>query len=150
VSFDEPYYPNIDIHTKSITWRFWRADGEPWMLAGLWSEWTDKNTGEIVPNYTMITQNCDGHPLLSLMHKPERDQEGAILPAVQQDKRSVVPLEKDSWDEWLHGSIAQADALINIPTLEIFSHSSADMVKNIPLPGSAYRYQILDGLRAPF
>ena len=34
-SFDEPYYPNTWIHTKSMGWRFWRTDSEPWMLAGL-------------------------------------------------------------------------------------------------------------------
>lgn len=62
----------------------------PWDLAGLWSEWTDAETGEVVPNFTMITQNCDGHPLLSLMHKPD----GAIPP----DKRAGVPIEFCVWD----------------------------------------------------
>jgi putative SOS response-associated peptidase YedK len=47
---------------KNIWWRLRRADGEPWALAGLWSEWTDPESGEIVPSYTMITINCDGHP----------------------------------------------------------------------------------------
>ena len=28
-------------------WRFRRADGMPWGLAGLWSEWKDPQTGEI-------------------------------------------------------------------------------------------------------
>lgn len=39
---------------KHIPWRMKRADGAPWALAGIWSEWTDPATGEIVPNYTMI------------------------------------------------------------------------------------------------
>jgi hypothetical protein len=42
----------------------------------------------------MITQNCDGHPLLALMHKPEVDKDGRVLPVNQQDKRAVVPLER--------------------------------------------------------
>ncbi len=149
-AFDEPYYPNTHIQTKSIGWRFWRADGEPWMLAGLWAEWTDPETGELVPNYTMITQNCDGHPLLSLMHKPERDKEGQVLLPQKQDKRAVVPLERERWDEWLHGSVTQADALIQLPTLEVFRHGAADMAKSIPLPGVAYDSQILDTPRALF
>ena len=45
---------------RNVWWRMRRADGEPWAIAGLWSEWTDPATGEIVPNYTMITVNCDG------------------------------------------------------------------------------------------
>ena len=35
-------------------WRFKRADGAPWSLAGLWNVWTDKATGETHESYTMI------------------------------------------------------------------------------------------------
>ncbi|WP_068835256.1 SOS response-associated peptidase family protein [Polaromonas jejuensis] len=58
-TFDEPYYPNHDPKAKSIAWRFARADGEPWMLAGLYAEWTEPGTGEIVPSYTMILRVLD-------------------------------------------------------------------------------------------
>lgn len=142
-TFEEPYYPGHDPKAKSIPWRFARADGEPWMLAGLWAEWVSPE-GEIVPSYTMITQNCDGHPLLALMHKPELDRDTkAALPADKQDKRAVVPLERDRWDEWLHGSPAQADALIELPALEVFQHGARDAAKNIPLPGAARNTQVL-------
>lgn len=139
-SFVEPYYPGHDASAKSISWRFARADGEPWALAGIWTEWTDPATGELVPSYSMITQNCDGHPLLALMHKPEADCEGNLL-AVQ-DKRAVVPLERTDWDAWLHGSVEQADALIQLPKLEVFLHGAGDPAKNIPLPGIANQTQI--------
>jgi putative SOS response-associated peptidase YedK len=135
-SFIEPYYPGHDPKAKSISWWFGRADGEPWALAGIWSEWTDPATGEVVPSYSMITQNCDGHPLLALMHKPEVDKVTGLQLA-EQDKRAVVPVERDRWDEWLHGSVEQADALIQLPALEIFSHGAADESKNVPLPGPA-------------
>jgi putative SOS response-associated peptidase YedK len=142
-SFIEPFYPGHDPKAKSISWRFTRADGEPWALAGIWSEWTDPVTGEVVPSFSMITQNCDGHPLLGLMHKPEVDKTTkAVLPADKQDKRAVVPLERDRWDEWLHGSIDQAEGLIQVPALEIFQHGAADPAKNIPLPGAAANTQV--------
>lgn len=88
---------------RSISWLFRRADGKPAMLAGLYSEWSDPQTDEIVPNYTMITQVTDAHPVLSLMHRPGRE------------KRGVVMLEPGDWDAWLHGSAAQADSLIKLP-----------------------------------
>jgi len=76
---------------KHIPWRLRRTDGQPWALAGLWSEWTDPKTGELLANYTMITCNCDGHPLLARLHKPEKDPKTKeILPPEKQDKRSVV------------------------------------------------------------
>ncbi|MCX7240823.1 MAG: SOS response-associated peptidase family protein [Burkholderiales bacterium] len=123
-SFDEPYWGT----GKNIWWRFWRVDGEPWALAGLWSEWVDPQTGEVVPSYTMITQNCDGHPLLGLMHKPDPK-----LPPDQQDKRTVVSLEREDWEQWLHGSPEQAQDLIRVPELELFKHAAADPAKQLDL-----------------
>ena len=117
VSYSEPYWGT----GKNIWWRFARADGEPWALAGIWDEWTDPQTGEVVPHYSMLTQNCDGHPLLGLMHKPDPK-----LPADKQDRRSVVPIEKQDWDAWLHGTIDQASALIQVPDLELLRHGAAD------------------------
>lgn len=37
----------------------------------------------------MLTVNADGHPLMSRMHKPA------------DEKRSVVILRPDDWEEWL-------------------------------------------------
>jgi len=48
--FDEPNWES----GKNVWWRFRRADGAPWGLAGLWNTWTDKSTGEVVESYTMI------------------------------------------------------------------------------------------------
>jgi putative SOS response-associated peptidase YedK len=53
------------VHTA---WQFSAADGEPWGVAGQWSEWMDPATGEVLPSFTMVTQNCDERPLLQLMH----------------------------------------------------------------------------------
>lgn len=106
-------------------WGVARADGLPWALAGIWAEWTDPVTGELVPSYNMLTQNCDAHPLLRLMHRPKLDQE-TMLPLAEQDKRAVVPIEHGQWDEWLSGTQEQAKALIQLPALELFSHGPED------------------------
>ena len=90
------------------------------MLAGLWSEWVDPVTGECVPSYTMLTQNCDGHPILQLMHKPEPS-----LAPDQQDKRTVVPIWEQDQDAWLHGSMLQASELIRVPAPDTLDHGPA-------------------------
>jgi putative SOS response-associated peptidase YedK len=100
---------------KNIWWRLARADGEPWALAGLWSEWTDPATGEILPSFTVLTVNCDGHPLLGRLHKPDPK-----LPADAQDKRSLVPLAPAQWEHWLLGSEAEARALLAPPPMAWF------------------------------
>ena len=88
---------------KNIWWAIWRADGAVAGIAGLYSYWTDPDTGEVVPNFTMITQPAEDHPLLSQMHRPGKE------------KRSLVLLEQASWDTWLNGTQAQAAALIHLP-----------------------------------
>lgn len=104
--------------SKNIWWRLLSADGAPWAIAGLWSEWTDPASGEIVPNYTMLTVNCDGHPLLGRLHKPDPK-----LPDDAQDKRSLVLLEPGQWGIWLHGNEAEARALLVPPSAERFEPS---------------------------
>ena len=109
--FDEPCWET----GKNVWWRFRRADGRPLGLAGLWSTWEDKATGELHESYTMLTMNADHHPLMRRMHKPDPK-----LPADQQDKRSVVPLPPQAWDDGLAGTVQQAQALFKLPEAEEF------------------------------
>lgn len=129
IAYHYPYWGT----GQNIWWRFARKDGTPWMLAGLWSIWTDPATGDPVPNYTMITQNANAHPLLRLMHQDERDAGGNVLPLEKQDKRSVVPLEPADLEKWLTGSLADALDLIKLPDLKLFDHHAADPSKQVEL-----------------
>ncbi|WP_346014378.1 SOS response-associated peptidase [Rubrivivax gelatinosus] len=110
-SFDEPNWES----GKNIWWRFRRVDGSPWGLAGLWNTWVDRTTGEVVESYTMLTLNADACALMSRMHKPDPK-----LPADQQDKRSVVPIEFGDVDEWLFGTPRDAAALVRLSAPESF------------------------------
>ncbi|ADU99605.1 SOS response-associated peptidase [Alicycliphilus denitrificans] len=123
VSFDEPCWET----GKNVWWRFRRVDGAPWGLAGLWNTWADKATGELVESYTMLTLNADAHPLMRRMHKPEPD----LLPDAQ-DKRSVIPIDADDVEQWLRGTVDEAQSLLRLAPVETFdtgpvsaaSHSS--------------------------
>jgi putative SOS response-associated peptidase YedK len=67
------------------------------------------------------------------MHKPEVDRSGAVLPVEQQDKRSVVPVERADWRTWLSGSQSEAAALIRVPAVELFRHGPADPSSEVRL-----------------
>lgn len=110
-SFDEPCWET----GKNVWWRFKRADGTPWGLAGLWNVWVDPATGEEIESYTMLTINADAHPLMGRMHKPDPK-----LGPDQQDKRSVIPIEAGDVDQWLAGTMAQAQELLRLAPVEIF------------------------------
>ena len=109
MSFDEPNWES----GRNVWWRFYRADGLPWGLAGLWNTWVDRTTGEIVESYTMLTVNADAHPLMSRMHKPDPQ-----LPADQQDKRSVVAIESGDVDQWMLGSMEEIKPLLRAPAMK--------------------------------
>ena len=110
-SFDEPNWES----GRNVWWRFYRADGAPWGLAGLWNTWTDKATGEMVESYTMLTLNADAHPLMNRMHKPDPK-----LGPDEQDKRCVVPIELEDVDQWLHGTPADAAELVRLAPVDSF------------------------------
>ena len=105
VSFYEPNWES----GKHVPWRFKRADGGLWGLAGLWSTWTDKATGEIVESYTLLTLNADEHLLMNRMHRPDPKR-----PSHMQDKRSVVPVEAEDVDIWLFGTLTEVHALVQL------------------------------------
>lgn len=127
--FDEPYWGT----GKNIWWRFRRADGAPLMLAGLWNEWTNPDTAEVIPSYTLLTINCNAHPVLRLMHRPDCGPDGMPLPPDQQDKRTVVPLERNEWSTWLEGTAGEAAALVDLPAHSLYAHGAADPAKAVPL-----------------
>lgn len=110
-TFDEPNWES----DKNEWWRFRRADGDPWGLAGLWNQWIDRETGEVHESYTMLTINADAHPLMRRMHKPDPK-----LPADQQDKRSVIPIERGDADRWLAGTMEEAGKLMRLAPIGIF------------------------------
>ena len=110
-SYDEPNWES----GKNEWWSFRRADAQPWHLAGLWNTWTDPETGEVHESYSMITMNCDAHPLLRRFHKPELH-----LPADQQDKRSVVAIDLADMRTWLTGDVDEAASLIRLPEASVF------------------------------
>lgn len=114
--FDEPNWET----GRNVWWRFKRADGAPWGLAGLWNLWADPATGELHESYTMLTINADAHPLMRRMHNPDLK-----LPADAQDKRSVIPVEAGDVDTWLAGTVEQAQRLLQLPPVEAFDAKPA-------------------------
>ena len=111
-TFDEPNWET----GRNVWWRFGRSDGEPWGLAGLWSTWVDKSSGEVIESCTMLTVNADACPLMSRMHKPDKQ-----LAPEAQDKRAVVPIEREQVDLWLHGRQNEIMSLLAHAPLERYS-----------------------------
>lgn len=126
--FPAAWYAEPNWETKkNVWWHLRRADGRPWFIAGLWSDgWVDPDTGEIVASSTMITVNCNDHPMLNRLHKPEFDPvTKEILPMEKQDKRSLVHIDAANWDTWLRGPADEARALLVPQPAEFFDQTDA-------------------------
>jgi putative SOS response-associated peptidase YedK len=80
---------------KAVPTRIQRKDGKPMGIAGLWGS-NRKATGEEVLSFTMLTINADDHDLFKNFHKP------------QDEKRMVVILGEDQYDDWLDAQVAQS------------------------------------------
>lgn len=114
-SFDEPNWEA----GHNVWWRFRRADGAPWGLAGLWDTWRDRETGQVWDSYTMLTMNANAHPIMSRTHKPEVDPKTKLVLPVQ-DKRSLIPLAVHDFDRWLTCTVEEAGAMIQLPPAGLF------------------------------
>jgi len=81
------YEPNWETG-KHVRYRIGLADRRLMCVAGIWR--TLKNPdGSDLHVMSMITVNAEGHPVMSRMHKPA------------DEKRAVVILRPDDWEEWL-------------------------------------------------
>jgi putative SOS response-associated peptidase YedK len=66
-------------------------------------------------SYTILTLNADHHPLMNRIHKPDPK-----VPPDQQDKRSVIPIERGDVDQWLAGTVEEAQQLLKLAPVEVF------------------------------
>ncbi|MET3177841.1 UNVERIFIED_ORG: putative SOS response-associated peptidase YedK [Variovorax guangxiensis] len=114
-SFGEPNWES----GKNQWWRFRRADGRLWALAGLWAPpWTDLETGQVWESFTMLTINANLHPIMSRMQKPEIDKM-TKKPLEVQDKRSVVAIEEHDFDRWLTCTSDEAREMVELISVDL-------------------------------
>jgi len=90
--FYVPFYP--DDAKKSERWRIRRCDRSPLAIAGLWDSWTGED-GEAMLSFSILTLNCDLHPLLSRFNRATNDK------GEPQEKRTPVLLAEEDFDAWL-------------------------------------------------
>jgi putative SOS response-associated peptidase YedK len=97
--FYVPFY--ADDARRSERWRIRRADRSPLSIAGLWDRWVGED-GESLLSFSILTLNCDLHPLLSRFHRGTNDKGEA------QEKRTPVLLAEEDFDEWLDTTPSRA------------------------------------------
>jgi putative SOS response-associated peptidase YedK len=84
------FYEHHHHNGKTYPYLIEHNDKSPMAIAGLWSEWLDKETGEILKTFTLVT--CPGNEMLTEIHNnPKLD--GPRMPLI---------LPEEIEDEWLN------------------------------------------------
>ena len=97
-SFYEPSWET----GKAVRWRIKRSDGQPIAVASIWERIIDKETGEVIFSFSMLTIPAEGHEVMKHFHKPE------------DEKRSIVVLKEESYLPWLNANTIQANDLLKL------------------------------------
>jgi putative SOS response-associated peptidase YedK len=85
----------IEGRDKKTPMRILRTDGAPFAFAGLWSTWTEPDTGEMVRSCTIITGPANAR--IARLHD-----------------RMPIMLSPGAWDEWLDPDQHDIDALARL------------------------------------
>ena len=78
-------------------------DGEPFALGGLFSVWTDRVTGELVPTFTILT--TEANEQMAIIHNTK--------------KRMPLILTKENEREWLEGKLDKLSFEEKLVTTEL-------------------------------
>lgn len=87
------FYEHHHKQGKTFPYFIERHDKKPLPVAGLWSEWLDKETGEIIKTFSMVT--CEGNQMMSEIHNN---------PKLNGPRMPLIFENEDEADAWLDHS----------------------------------------------
>jgi len=111
---DNFFEPNWETG-KAVRWGIERADTQPIAVASIWERFIDKETGEIVFSFSMLTVNADDHPVMKHFHKPN------------DEKRSIVVLNDSDYLNWLNADHENAKDLLKVAPTGLLSSVPAPL-----------------------
>jgi putative SOS response-associated peptidase YedK len=111
-AFYEPCYET----GKAVRWKIALAADRPFAMAGIWDWRPDGPDGKPLISFSMLTINADGHEVMQHFHKAE------------DEKRMVVILEPQQYQEWLHTPVDKAESF--------FKRYPAEQLVAVPAPKS--------------
>ena len=100
-AFYEPCYES----GKAVRTKIQQVNHEPMAIASIWDTWTEPETGELIVSFSMLTIDAGKHPLMNRCHKPE------------DEKRTVVPLRPELFNDWLNATPDTAQSLLNLESI---------------------------------
>lgn len=122
----DAFYEHHHFGGKTYPYKIFMKNNDPVVVAGLWEEWVNKNTGEIIPTFTIVTTT--GNKTMAKIHNnPKAD--GPRMPVI---------LNKEDQKKWLKPILNENDqkeieALIKPCEDELLQYHTVNKLK-----GKAY------------
>ena len=88
------FYEWQQVGKRKIPWYIYKSDNDIISLAGLWSEWIENTTGELINSFSIIT--TDANEMMASIHNTK--------------KRMPVILDRSSEKKWIDLSTSPSDA----------------------------------------
>lgn len=136
------FYEHHHYKGKAYPFHIYNKDTGYLILGGLWSEWLDKETGELRHTFTLVTTR--GNELMAKIHNNPKLSHGPRMPVI---------LQEDQIDTWINGSKDELDAIMKtMDKVELDSHTvhrikGKEFLGNIPEVAEPFEYEdlIFDG-----
>ena len=139
------FYEHHHLNGKSYPYFIQHHDKSPLIIAGLWSEWLDKSSGEILKTFTLVT--CEGNEMMAKIHNNPK-LAGPRMPLILEEKNA---------EEWLNPvqNNTDKDSLRELikpyPSDKLISHTvkvlrGKDAVGNTEEAEKEYIYDALNTL----
>jgi putative SOS response-associated peptidase YedK len=77
---------------KAVKWGIHRRDEQPFAVAAIWENWTDRATGEIVTSFSMLTINADSHEVMGRFHR-QGDERRSLTATTEQATAMLLPMK---------------------------------------------------------
>ncbi|WP_281542398.1 SOS response-associated peptidase [Maribacter aestuarii] len=117
------FYEHRHYKGKTYPHYIYRKDGEPMNLGGLWREWTDKVSGEILNTFSIVTTTAN--PMMEKIHNN---------PAASDEPRMPLILLDELEEKWLEDYEE-----------ELAEQAVTELIK--PFPEELMDYHTVDRLR---
>jgi putative SOS response-associated peptidase YedK len=57
--------------------------GDPFGIACVWGRWINRDSGELVVSFSILTTNADDHPVMCQFHKPGDETRTSLIIATE-------------------------------------------------------------------
>ncbi len=136
----EGFYEHHDYKSKKYPFYITRKDTEPLYIAGLWNDWTNKQTGEILNTFSIVTTNANA--LMAKIHNNPKASESHRMPVILTE---ALALE---WMKQLSEKEIRELAKYQFPDSQLDSWtvrklSGKDSPGNVPEANEKYKYEDL-------